>query len=241
MLILDRVSLTFGKNTPLERTLFQDLSLTIYTGEFVSVIGDNGSGKSSLLNLIAGVVAPHKGRVLIEGHDTRCLSTRKRAALIAHVAQDPRRGTLENLTIEENMSFAQQRGRPRPLWPSLTRACRERFRDKLSVLSMGLEDRLSDSVATLSGGQRQALSLIMATLQPAKLLLLDEITAALDRTTAATILEVTERLVREEKMTTLMITHNPQEVGILGGRTLRVREGGVEDIAELSSGLSWRG
>lgn len=231
MLILDKVNLTFGQGTPLERPLFTDLSFMMTNDDFVVLVGDNGSGKSSLLNLISGMMAPQSGRVMVNGQDLENLSVRKRASLIAHVVQDPRHGTLENLTIEENMSFAYQRGQPRRLWPSRTRAQRDLFRHRLRALDMNLENRLKDPVATLSGGQRQALSLIMATLRPARILLLDEMTAALDRKTAMILLALTQRLVEEENITTLMITHNPQEIDFLGRRTVRLIEGRLQDVS----------
>lgn len=225
MLNLKNISVVFGANTELERTVLDDLSLTVQTGEFVVIIGGNGSGKSTTFNIISGALNTTKGQIFINNQDVTNQSQADRAALVSKVMQDPRIGTMENLTIFENMAFALRRGQYRSLSFFNTSKRRRLCQDKLALLGMGLEDRLETLVGTLSGGQRQALSLIMALLADSKILLLDEITAALDPKSAETVMSLANTIVQEEKRTCLMITHNMTHALTYGNRTLLLKNG----------------
>lgn len=232
MIAVDRVEVTFGRGTPLETKALRGLSLRVGEGEFVTVIGSNGAGKSTLLAVLTGDVAPERGRVLIDGGDVTAWTAPKRAALVARVFQDPKAGTCEALTIEENLALAAARGTRRGLGAALHPQRRALFKERLAILGLGLENRLGDRVGLLSGGQRQAVSLVMATLAPAKILLLDEHTAALDPRTAALILELTDRLIRESGLTALMVTHSMRQALDHGTRTVMLHEGKVAfDVA----------
>ncbi len=233
MIHLDNISVTFAKDTPLEKKLFQSFSLKIYKGEFVSIIGNNGAGKSTLLRILAGTVKPNSGRILINNQDITNKTTNQRSNLIARVFQDPKIGTCANLTIAENMSLAYQRGKTRGLSFALNSANSDLFKDRLSELGMGLENRINEQVASLSGGQRQALSLLMVTLSPAKLLLLDEHTAALDPKIAEVIMALTDKLYKRHDLTILMITHNIKHAFNYGNRTIMLQEGSI--IRDLKS------
>ncbi|MEN9406134.1 MAG: hypothetical protein RLZ12_418 [Bacillota bacterium] len=217
MLILQNISITLNKNTKLERPVLQNLSLTVTPGEFVVIIGPNGAGKSTLLNIITGSLKPDSGLV--------SLAKAKRKKNIAIVTQDPRVGTMEQLTIYENMALALKRGAKRGFKPIYNKKRKELFHRKLALLNMGLEKRITDLVANLSGGERQALSLIMACLTKTKILLLDEITAALDPKTATQIMHLADHIIRTEKLACLMITHNMNHALKYGDRTLLLKNG----------------
>ena len=227
MIRVDDVSVVFNPGTALQNQVLDGLSIDIAEGQFVTVIGSNGAGKSTLLNLIAGEVAPSRGRVLIDEEDVTALSASARASRVARVFQDPRAGTCETLTVEENLALAVSRGQRRRLRPALDADRRERFQHALTRLGLGLEHRLGDQIGLLSGGQRQAASLLMASMEPMKLLLLDEHVAALDPRTAGFVLDLTQRIVTEQKLTALMVTHSMRHALALGDRTLMLHEGRV--------------
>ncbi|WII94806.1 ABC transporter ATP-binding protein [Moraxella haemolytica] len=227
MMIAKDLRLTFNKGTPIENPALQGVSLHITAGEFVTVIGTNGAGKSTFLNTISGALQPDSGLVVIHDKDVTRLPTHKRSHLVARVFQDPMAGTCEALTIEENMALAFKRGGIRSLASALNNKNREIFREKLSILKLGLENRLTDRMGLLSGGQRQAVSLLMASLQPSKILLLDEHTAALDPKTAAFVLELTDKIVQENGLTTMMVTHSMQQALTHGTRTVMLHQGRV--------------
>lgn len=227
MIIAEDLQLTFGRGTPLENPVLRGLNLHIEKGEFVTVIGSNGAGKSTVLNALAGEVIVDQGRILIDETDITRLPTHRRSGLVARVFQDPLAGTCEGLTIEENMALAFRRGQRRNLKPAVRRAYRERFREQLAHLGLGIENRLGDKMGLLSGGQRQAVSLLMATLNPSNILLLDEHTAALDPRTGRFVLELTERIVAEQQLTTLMVTHSMKQALEVGTRTIMLHQGQV--------------
>lgn len=232
MIELDNLFITFNRGTAIENPVLKGLSLTVQEGEFVCVIGSNGAGKSTMLNAISGDCAIDAGNILIQGQEVSQQSSWQRANLVARVFQDPMAGTCESLTIEENMALAYQRGQKRDLGFALNRKRRELFREKLSLLGLGLENRLTDQMGRLSGGQRQAISLLMASLQPSSILLLDEHTAALDPKTTAFVLELTNKIVREQKLTTLMVTHSMRQALDYGDRTVMLHQGQVAfDVA----------
>ncbi|MER9316223.1 ABC transporter ATP-binding protein [Mesorhizobium sp. M0659] len=221
------VYVTFGRDTPMENKALRGLDLTIEQGEFVTVIGSNGAGKSTMLNVLGGNARTDKGSIVVDGTDVTRWRAPKRATLIARVFQDPMAGTCERLSIEENMALAFSRGRTRRFGRSIDGARRALFREKLSMLGLGLENRLGDSMGLLSGGQRQAVSLLMSTLAGMKILLLDEHTAALDPRTASFVLDLTRRIVEEQKLTTLMVTHSMRDALDYGTRTVMLHEGKV--------------
>lgn len=227
MLQATDLRLTFNPGTPIENPALCGLSLSIADGEFVTVIGTNGAGKSTFLNAISGAVRVDSGSIKINGQDVTRLETHKRAKQVARVFQDPMAGTCEALTIEENMALAYKRGGVRGLAGALNNKNRELFREKLSILKLGLENRLTDRMGLLSGGQRQAVSLLMASLQPSKILLLDEHTAALDPKTAAFVLDLTDKIVGEGRLTTMMVTHSMQQALTHGTRTVMLHQGQV--------------
>ena len=204
------------------------MSLTLKDGEFVTVLGSNGAGKSTLFNAISGAFLPDSGRVVLDGMDMTEWPDYKRSKYIGQMFQDPMRGTAPNMTIEENLALAYLRanGRMSP-FSVVTKADRERFREQLSRLGLGLETRMSQPVGLLSGGQRQALTLLMATVVTPKLLLLDEHTAALDPATAEKVLELTEEIVAKDHITCMMITHNMQSALEHGSRTIMMDRGGI--------------
>src|SRR5690554_7867829 len=212
--------LTFGKGTPLENPALRGMSLTVNQGEFVTVIGSNGAGKSTFLNALAGEVMVDSGQIIVDNQDVTRLPTYKRAARVARVFQDPMAGTCENLTIEENLALAIRRGRTRSLRPALRKADIGLFRERLAGLNLGLENRLKDRMGLLSGGQRQAVSLLMATLVPSDVLLLDEHTAALDPKTAAFVIELTRRTVEAQKLTAMMVPPGMRKALDVRDRTL---------------------
>ncbi len=218
---------TFNAGTVNEKVALQGLSLHLKPGEFVTVIGGNGAGKSTMLNSVAGVYGVDSGKILIDGVDVTALPEYKRAKFIGRVFQDPMMGTAATMQIEENLALAARRGNHRTLRSGITRQEREEYRQQLKILDLGLEDRLTAKVGLLSGGQRQALTLLMATLKQPKLLLLDEHTAALDPKTAAKVLETTQRIVERNHLTTLMITHNMRDAIQYGNRLIMMYNGHI--------------
>lgn len=227
MMQADNLKLTFNAGTPIENPALRGISLKIDEGEFVTVIGTNGAGKSTFLNTIAGTIKVDSGKILLNGIDVTKKSAHQRADRVARVFQDPMAGTCEGLTIEENMALAYKRGQTRLLKGALNNQNRELFREKLAILKLGLENRLTDRMGLLSGGQRQAVSLLMASLQPSKILLLDEHTAALDPKTASFVLELTDKIVQENNLTTMMVTHSMQQALTHGTRTVMLHQGQV--------------
>ena len=227
MLTLDTVWKTFNPGTVNEKIALHGVSLHMNEGDFVTVIGGNGAGKSTMLNAIAGVFPVDSGKITIGGVDVTGLPEYKRAKYIGRVFQDPMMGTAATMQIEENLALAARRGKPRTLRPGITKADREFYQEQLKILGLGLENRMTAKVGLLSGGQRQALTLLMATLQQPKLLLLDEHTAALDPKTAAKVLDATERIVERNHLTTLMITHNMRDAIAYGNRLIMMYEGQI--------------
>ena len=224
MLELRNVRKTFGAGTPDEKLALADVSLTVGDGDFVSIIGANGAGKSTLFNAICGSFPLDSGTVWLDGKNVTLVPEHQLAKQIGRLFQDPMRGSAPDMSIEENLALAAGRGG----WLSrVSPADRKAFRDRLSLLGMGLEDRMRQPVGLLSGGQRQALTLLMATYQAPKVLLLDEHTAALDPGTAEKVLELTRSIVEENRITCLMITHNMQSALDLGNRTLMMDRGRV--------------
>ena len=227
MLELKNIYKTFNPGTINEKVALNGLNLTLNEGDFVTVIGGNGAGKSTMLNAVAGTWMVDEGQILIDGIDVTKLSEHKRATYLGRVFQDPMTGTAATMGIEENLALAKRRGKTRLLKPGITKAERQEYKELLKILGLGLEDRLTSKVGLLSGGQRQALTLLMATLQKPKLLLLDEHTAALDPGTAEKVLNLTKRIVEEYQLTCLMITHNMQDAIIHGNRLIMMMEGKV--------------
>ena len=227
MLKLENIWKTFNAGTVNEKVALSGLNLHMKEGEFVTVIGGNGAGKSTMLNAIAGVFGVDEGKILIDGNDVTHLPEYKRASYIGRVFQDPMMGTAATMQIEENLALAARRGMPRTLKIGITKSEREVYQEKLKILDLGLEDRLTSKVGLLSGGQRQALTLLMATLQRPKLLLLDEHTAALDPKTAAKVLDATQRIVEKDNLTTMMITHNMRDAITYGNRLVMMYNGHV--------------
>ena len=227
MLEIQNVSKTFNAGTVNQKIALNGLNLKLNEGDFVTVIGGNGAGKSTMLNAVAGVWPVDEGKILIDGVDVTRLSEHQRAAYIGRVFQDPMTGTAATMQIEENLALAARRGKRRTLRIGITKAEREQYRELLKSLDLGLEDRLTARVGLLSGGQRQALTLLMATLKKPKLLLLDEHTAALDPKTAAKVLALTEKIVPRDQLTTLMITHNMRDALRYGNRLIMLHNGRV--------------
>ena len=224
MLTLSHISKTFNPGTVNEKKAITDLSLHLEPGDFVTIIGSNGAGKSTLFNAIAGSFFTDSGSIFLDGKDITFQPEFRRAKNLGRLFQDPMRGSAPGMTIEENLALAAGSGS----WFSrITRRDKERFRDQLALLDMGLEDRMRQPVGLLSGGQRQALTLLMATMVPPKLLLLDEHTAALDPGTAEKVLEITKNVVATHKITTLMVTHNMHQALELGNRTLMMDSGNI--------------
>ena len=227
MLELKNISKTFFPGTVHEKTALDNLNLTLHEGDFVTVIGGNGAGKSTMLNAIAGTFPVDSGTILIDGKDVTRLPEYKRAALLGRVFQDPMMGTAPTMQIQENLALAARRGKPRGLRWGITPQEQEMYYQNLKDLDLGLEDRMKAKVGLLSGGQRQALTLLMAAMQKPKLLLLDEHTAALDPRTAAKVLELSDRIVAENHLTTLMITHNMKDAIAHGNRLIMMDAGHV--------------
>ena len=233
MLKLNHIKKTFNPGTVNEKRALNDLSLHLAPGDFVTVLGSNGAGKSTMFNAIAGTFQLDSGSVILDGRDITSLPDYKRSKFIGRMFQDPLKGTAPSMTIEENLALAYLRAsRSRSPFSMVSAAERREFREKLAQLGLGLEDRMNAMVGLLSGGQRQALTLLMATLVTPKLLLLDEHTAALDPATAEKVLELTKKIVAENSITCLMITHNVQSALQLGNRTIMMKDG--QTVMELS-------
>ncbi len=227
MLKITNLQKTFNPGTVNAKTALNGLNLTLNDGDFVTVIGGNGAGKSTMLNAIAGVWKPDYGTIEIDGIDVTNMPEHKRAAFLGRVFQDPMKGTAPDMEIAENLSIAARRGKKRKLIWGIKKHERSEYKELLASLELGLEARLTSKVGLLSGGQRQAVTLLMATLNKPKLLLLDEHTAALDPKTAAKVLEITDKLVNDNKLTTLMITHNMHDAIAHGNRLIMMHEGRI--------------
>ena len=227
MLKLHNIQKTFNIGTINEKVALNGVDLTLNEGDFVTVIGGNGAGKSTMLNAIAGVWPIDEGSILIDGIDVTGLPEHKRAQYLGRVFQDPMTGTTATMQIEENLALASRRGKKRGLSWGISAEEKKEYKEMLKMLDLGLEDRMTSKVGLLSGGQRQALTLLMATLQKPKLLLLDEHTAALDPKTAAKVLELTDKIVEENHLTTIMITHNMKDAIAHGNRLIMMNEGNV--------------
>ncbi len=227
MIELRNITKIYNSNTVSETRLFEGLSLTVGDGEFISVVGSNGSGKTTLLNLVCGSTPLTGGEVLLDGKNIGKLREFERCRRIGRVHQDPAAGTCPHMTIWENLSMADNKGKPYGLSPGLNRARRETYRSMLHELGLGLEDKLEVPVGLLSGGQRQAVALLMATLTPVDFLILDEHTAALDPHTADIIMQLTDRVVREKGLTALMVTHNLRYAVDYGTRLLMMDRGRI--------------
>ena len=240
MLELINVSKTFNTGTINEKKALCSVDLHLKPGDFVTVIGSNGAGKSTMLNAVAGVWPVDTGSIIIDGVNVTGQPEHKRAAYIGRVFQDPMLGTAPDMQIEENLALAMRRGKKRGLRWEISNEERRQYKEQLSSFGLGLEDRLTAKVGLLSGGQRQALTLLMATLQKPKLLLLDEHTAALDPATAAKVLELSDRLIEENGLTAMMITHNMTDAIKHGTRLIMMHEGRIildvsgEDKAKLT-------
>lgn len=227
MLELKNVSKTFNPGTVNAKLALDNLNLTLNDGDFVTVIGGNGAGKSTMLNAISGAWKPDNGSIIIDGVDVTNMPEYKRARFLGRVFQDPMMGTAANMWLEENLALANRRGKSRTLRWALTSKERDKYREMLKQLDLGLENRLTTRVGLLSGGQRQAVTLLMATMNRPKLLLLDEHTAALDPKTAAKVLELTDKFIQSEKLTALMITHNMKDAIAHGNRLIMMNAGRI--------------
>lgn len=227
MLEIRDIYKTFNAGTVNEKRALNGVSLVLEDGDFVTVIGGNGAGKSTMLNAIAGTWQVDCGNIIIDGVDVTKLPEHKRAIYLGRVFQDPMTGTAATMGIEENLALAKRRGKLRTLMPGIKKAEREEYKELLKILDLGLENRLTSKVGLLSGGQRQALTLLMATLKKPKVLLLDEHTAALDPKTAAKVLEATEKIVSRDKLTTVMITHNMKDAIVHGNRLIMMKDGKI--------------
>lgn len=227
MLEIKEIWKTFNAGTVNEKQALRGVSLTLNDGDFCTVIGGNGAGKSTTLNLIAGVYPVDAGMIHLNGYDLTNLPEHKRARFLGRVFQDPMMGTAATMGIEENLALAYRRGQKRGLGSGITNEERELYREKLATLGLGLENRMTSKVGLLSGGQRQALTLLMATLRKPDLLLLDEHTAALDPKTADKVLQITEEIVARDNLTTLMVTHNMKNAIQYGNRLIMMDAGRV--------------
>ncbi|MGN1019676.1 MAG: ABC transporter ATP-binding protein [Aristaeellaceae bacterium] len=228
MLKINHIAKTFNPGTITEKVALVDIDFHLKPGDFVTVIGGNGAGKSTMLNAVAGSFLVDKGSIEIDGVDVTRLPEYKRAKFLGRVFQDPMTGTAATMSIEDNMALALRRGEHRsPLLWGITASERKHFRDVLATLDLGLEDRMASKVGLLSGGQRQALTLLMATLKEPKLLLLDEHTAALDPKTAAKVLHLTRKLISDMHLTAMMVTHNMKDALQYGNRTIMFHEGKI--------------
>ena len=225
MLKLNHINKYYNAGTVNEMCLFRDFNLSIEDGQFVSVVGSNGSGKTSMLNIICGSIPVDQGTIEIGGVDITNMPEYKRQRRIGRVYQDPARGTCPHMTILENMSLADNKGKPFNLLPGTNRQRVDDYRESLKSLGLGLEDKMNVKVGVLSGGQRQAMALLMSTMTPIEFLILDEHTAALDPKTAEVIMELTEKVVKEKKLTTIMVTHNLRYAVEYGDRLLMMHQG----------------
>ena len=227
MLELRNITKVYNPGTVTEQTLFRDFSLTVEEGQFVSIVGSNGSGKTSLLNIICGSIPVEAGEVLMDGKNINKLKEYQRYAAMGRVYQNPAAGTCPGLTMLENLSLADNKGKRFGLSRGINRQRRDFYRQQLQSLGLGLEDKLDVKMGALSGGQRQAVALLMATMTPLKFLILDEHTAALDPKTAEIIMELTDKVVREKKLTAMMVTHNLRYAVEYGDRLIMMNQGQV--------------
>lgn len=227
MLELKNITKIYNQGLVTESCLFRDFSLTVKDGEFVSIVGSNGSGKTSMLNIICGSIPVENGQVIIDGHDITRSPDHKRYARIGRIFQDPSLGTCPDLTMLENLSLADNKGKPFGLSRAVSKKRIAFFKDQLASLQLGLEDKLHVKMGALSGGQRQAVALLMVTLSPLDFLILDEHTAALDPHTAEIIMQLTDRVVKEKKLTAMMVTHNLRYAVEYGSRMLMMDKGHV--------------
>jgi putative ABC transport system ATP-binding protein len=227
MLTMTNIYKTFNPNTVNEKLVLNGLDLKLNKGDFVTVIGGNGAGKSTMLNMIAGVHIPDRGSIILDGEDITNLAEHARAKYLGRVFQDPMMGTAANMEIEENLALAFRRGKRRGLSWGITKEEKDIYVEKLRSLDLGLESRLTAKVGLLSGGQRQALTLLMATLQQPRLLLLDEHTAALDPKTASKVLELSEQIIEANSLTALMVTHNMKNAIQYGNRLIMMYDGNI--------------
>ena len=225
MLELQHIHKMYNPGTINEICLFEDFNLKIEDGQFVSVVGSNGSGKTSMLNIICGSIPVDAGKILVNGVDISRQKDYIRHRRIGRVFQDPSKGTCPSMTILENLAIADNKGKAYGLGRGTNHARMDAYRELLASVGLGLEDKMHTKVGALSGGQRQTLALLMATMKPIEFLILDEHTAALDPKTAAKVLEITERLVTEQKLTTLMITHNMRDALRYGNRLIMMHDG----------------
>lgn len=225
MIELNHIHKYYNPGAVTQMCLFEDFSLKIEKGQFISIVGSNGSGKTSLLNIICGSIPVDQGSILIDGRDITGMKEYVRHQKIGRVYQDPSKGTCANMTILENMALADNKGKPYGLGRSVRRSRIDSYKEMLSGLNLGLEDKIHTRVGSLSGGQRQAVALLMATMTPIEMLILDEHTAALDPKTAEVIMELTEKIVREKKLTTMMVTHNLRYAVEYGDRLLMMHQG----------------
>jgi putative ABC transport system ATP-binding protein len=224
---LQNIVKRFNVGTPDESILFNDFNFTVKKGEFVSVVGSNGSGKTTMLNLICGTLTPDSGKIIVDGKDVTRLPEYKRAAYMGRVFQDPQKGSAPELTILENMALADNKGKRYSLLPAINKGRIDRYRTQLEACHMGLEDRLDTQVGSLSGGQRQALALVIAGMSDISILILDEHTAALDPKSSERIMELTGEFVARSSITTLMVTHNLRYAVEYGSRLVMMDKGGV--------------
>ncbi len=227
MLEIKNVSKTFNPGTINEKKALNGVNLTLNDGDFVTVIGGNGAGKSTIMNMITGVYPVDSGSIVIDGIDVTAMSEHKRAKYFGRVFQDPMNGTAANMEIIENLAIAAKRGKRRTLRYGVSKKEKEAYKELLKTLDLGLENRLTSKVGLLSGGQRQALTLLMATLQKPKLLLLDEHTAALDPKTSSKVLSLSKKIIEENNLTTMMVTHNMNDAIEYGNRLIMMHEGRV--------------
>jgi len=239
MLKITHIAKTFNPGTITEKKALLDVDIHLNPGDFVTVIGGNGAGKSTMLNAVAGTFMVDKGSIELDGVNITRLPEYKRAVYLGRVFQDPMTGTAATMNIEENLALANRRGEKRTLRWGITAKEREVYREQLCMLGLGLEDRMSSKVGLLSGGQRQALTLLMATLKKPKMLLLDEHTAALDPKTAANVLSLTAKLIADNNLTALMVTHNMKDALQYGNRTIMMHEGKIilDIVAEANAKL----
>lgn len=227
MLEICDVHKTFNAGTINEKIALDGVNLQLRQGDFVTIIGGNGAGKSTTLNAVAGVWPVDFGKIIIGGRDVTKLSEHKRAPFLGRVFQDPMNGTAATMSIDENLAIAARRGKARGLKWGVTKTERDKFRHMLAELDLGLEDRLSSKVGLLSGGQRQAITLLMASLNKPDLLLLDEHTAALDPKTAAKVLDLSDQIIKENNLTAMMVTHNMKDAIAHGNRLIMMHEGRI--------------
>lgn len=226
MVSMQHINKIFNRGSINEVVLFTDFNLTIPKGQFVSVVGSNGSGKTTMLNIICGNIEADGGQVLINNKDIFKLKEYQRSSFIGRVFQDPSKGTCPTLTIHENMSLADNKNRIYGIMPGVNKKKTDYYRSQLELLQLGLENKMDLQVGSLSGGQRQALALLISTMSPIDLLILDEHTAALDPRSSETVMELTDKLIREKKLTTLMVTHNLKYAVKYGDRIILMHKGG---------------